>query len=318
MFHRASESGPGAGKLAARPTEPAARVCRRSRPIENVAVNVAVNVSGPDFSRTTGIALRVRTDDSRVGDVEIRREMLDKTTCPVPVPCPVPALSGNHVRSRARSASPQRTRVQRSPWSTRAGLLLSLEGRASQSAAKHVAIFIQPQNGVLNKIDFLRGRSRVRLSHGQKCGDEIAEHCEKPRQGRHSDGHAAKARGSRCRGGQKPPNGGDTLLSKGLTPRCHAHGPAWACLQPSGGTRQRGLMDAEQPDYWHVFVRRRVLGHAHSNSWACLPALMSTACIQVRSPWQHSGGDLRAPDRTAPALFRELHPPQAALVPHQS
>jgi len=123
-------------------------------------------------------ALRVRSDDSRVGDVEIRREMLDKSTRPVP------ALTGNHVRSRARSASPKRPRVQRSPWSTREGLLLSREGRASQSAAKHVAIFIQPQNGDLNKIDFLRGRSRVRLSHGQKCGDEIAEHCEKPRQGR--------------------------------------------------------------------------------------------------------------------------------------
>jgi hypothetical protein len=129
-------------------------------------------------------ALRVRTDDSRVGDVEIRRETLDKTTCPVPVPCPVPALTGNHVRSRARSASPKPHRVQRSPWSTRAWLLLSLEGRASQPAAKHVAIFIQPQNGDLNKIDFLRGRSRFRLSHGQKYGDEIAEHCEKPRQGR--------------------------------------------------------------------------------------------------------------------------------------
>jgi hypothetical protein len=109
-------------------------------------------------------ALRVRSDDSRVGDVEIRREMLDKTTCPVPVPCPVPALTGNRVRSRAHSASPKRTRVQRSPWSTRAGLLLSLEGRASQPAAKHVAIFIQPQNGDLNKIDFPRRRSRARFS----------------------------------------------------------------------------------------------------------------------------------------------------------
>jgi hypothetical protein len=37
MFHRASESGTGAGKLAARPTDPAARVCRRSRPLENVS-----------------------------------------------------------------------------------------------------------------------------------------------------------------------------------------------------------------------------------------------------------------------------------------
>jgi hypothetical protein len=170
MFHRASESGTGAGKLAARPTDPAARVCRRSRPIENVSENV----SGPDFSRPTGIALRVRTDDCEVGEVEIRREMLDKTTCPVPVPCPVPALSGNHVRSRAHSASPKRTRVQRSPWSTRAWLLLSREGRASQPAAKHVAIFIQPQNGDLNKIDFLRGRSLVRFSHGQNYGGEIA------------------------------------------------------------------------------------------------------------------------------------------------
>jgi hypothetical protein len=131
-----------------------------------------------------GFALRVRTDDSRVGDVEICREMLDKTTCPVPVPCPVPALTGNRVRSRARSASPKRTRVQRSPWSTRAWLLLSREGRASQPAAKHVAIFIQPQNGDLNKIDFLRRGTRVRLSHGQKYGDDIAEHWQKPRQGR--------------------------------------------------------------------------------------------------------------------------------------
>ncbi len=52
------------------------------------------------FPAQREFALRVRTDDSRVGDVEICREMLDKTTCPVPVPCPVPALTGNHVRSR--------------------------------------------------------------------------------------------------------------------------------------------------------------------------------------------------------------------------
>jgi hypothetical protein len=72
----------------------------------------------------------------------------------------------------------------------RAWLRLSREGRASHSAAKHVAIFIQPQNGVLNKIDFLRRGTRVRFSHGQKYGGEIAKHCEKPRQGRHCDSHA--------------------------------------------------------------------------------------------------------------------------------
>jgi hypothetical protein len=40
----------GQAGMAARPTEPAARVCRRSRPVENV--------SGPDFPRSTEIALR--------------------------------------------------------------------------------------------------------------------------------------------------------------------------------------------------------------------------------------------------------------------
>jgi len=148
MFHWASESGTGAGKLAARPTERAARVCRQSRPVENV--------SGPDFSRLTEIALRVGGTTGEWGDVEICRETLDKTTCPVPVPCPIPAPPCRPVRSRARSTSPERARGQRTPWSTRAWLLLSLEGRASHSAAKHVAIFIQPQNGGLNKIDFLR------------------------------------------------------------------------------------------------------------------------------------------------------------------
>jgi hypothetical protein len=127
------------------------------------------------FPAQREFALRVRTDDSRVGDVEIRREMLDKTTRPVPVPCPVPALSGNHVRlARTLGVTETHSRSTISV-STRAWLLLSLEGRASQSAAKHVAIFIQPQNGVLNKIDFLRGRSRVRLSHGKNNRDEIAE-----------------------------------------------------------------------------------------------------------------------------------------------
>jgi hypothetical protein len=94
MFHRASESGTGAGKLAARPTERAARVCRRSRPIENV--------SGPDFSAQRKSRCASGQKTAEWGDVEICRETLDKTTCPVPVP-PADQLARDVTETRSRS-----------------------------------------------------------------------------------------------------------------------------------------------------------------------------------------------------------------------
>src|SRR5580692_571365 len=92
--------------------------------------------------------------------------------------CPVPAPPANQF-ARAPSRRHRGACVVNDLRGQRASNPQPPGRRAPYSAAKHVAIFIQPQNGGLNKIDFLRGGTRVRLSHGQKYGGEIAEHCQK-------------------------------------------------------------------------------------------------------------------------------------------
>jgi hypothetical protein len=89
MFHRASESGTGARRASW-------QLALRNQPPGFVAGPVPLKMClrrCPDgifpAQRESHCASGPTT--AECGDVEIRREMLDKTTRPVPVPCPVPS-----------------------------------------------------------------------------------------------------------------------------------------------------------------------------------------------------------------------------------